>query len=196
MKKQAVLLLLTLVFAAAMAQTEKGHYLVGGAADISSARQGKNSSFNLSMSPTFGVFVVKGLAIGGRYSFGVSNNRTYDYKQLKYVSATTFSSGIGPVIKYYPGKKQLKGLVTLNGSYTTSTTLRDKKVTGTNGFIVGGSAGIAYFINQHVSIESAFYTNVSGAVDQLPVTRIGFQVGFFVFLDKKKKEAALEGVTP
>ncbi|MFN8286996.1 MAG: hypothetical protein U0V74_09605 [Chitinophagales bacterium] len=196
MKKGAALFYLILFSVFAFGQTERGRFILGGSADISAARQGRNSSFNMAVAPSFGVFVVKGLVIGGRYSFGVGNTKNYDYKQSKYISTTTFTSAIGPLIKYYPGKKQLKGLITLNGAYTTSTTLREKSVSGTNGFIAGGSAGIAYFINNNLSIESAFYTTISGAVKQLPVTRIGFQVGFFVFIDKKKKEAALEGGNP
>ena len=59
----------------ALAQTEKNRYLVGGSSDISEMVQGTSSSFNLSLSPSFGVFVVKNFAIGGLLSFGISNVR-------------------------------------------------------------------------------------------------------------------------
>lgn len=180
----------------ATAQTERGRFLIGGSADISSARQGKNSNFNLGLSPSFGVFVVKGFAIGGRYSFAVSSNRNFDNKQLKYITTTTFTSGIGPQFKYYPGKKQLKGLISFTPLYTTSTTLREKNVSGTNGFNISGNAGIAYFLNNNISLEAGIYAAVAGAVKQLPVTRIGFQLGFFAFIDKKKKEDTLQGGQP
>lgn len=188
MKKLVSIAVLWILVTAVFGQAQKGQFMLGGSADISASRTGKNSSFNLSLSPTFGAFVVKGLAIGGRYSFSIGNTKNYDNNKKEYVSTTTFSSGIGPVFKYYIGNKPLKGLVSLNANYLTVTTLRKSSVSGTNGFSVGGSAGIAYFLNPHLALESAFYTTVNGYKGSLPTTRIGFQVGFFVFVDKKKKE--------
>ena len=101
------------VFTGSFAQTEKGKYLVGGSADISMSFQGKNNNFNLSLSPQFGAFVVRGLVIGGRYSFIISGSKTFDNNKKEYVSTTTFSSGIGPLVRYYIGKKQLKGIKNL-----------------------------------------------------------------------------------
>lgn len=188
MKKLVSILAFGVITVTLHAQALKGQFLLGGSADISAARTGKNSSFNLSLSPTFAAFVVNGFAVGGRYSFSVGNTKNYDNNKKEYVATTTFSSGVGPVLRYYIGKKQLKGLVGLNASYLTVTTLRKSNVSGTNGFNVNGSAGIAYFLNPHLSLESAFYATVSGYKGSLPTTRIGFQVGFFVFVDKKKKE--------
>src|ERR1041385_2111247 len=121
MKRSAAFILLGVLYAGIIhAQVERGRYLIGGSADISSSYQGKNSGFNLSLSPSFGVFVVKGFAIGARYSFGLSSSRTYDNTKKEYVSTTTFSSGIGPLVRYYFGKKPLKGIVSANVNYLTS----------------------------------------------------------------------------
>lgn len=188
MKKFVGIAVLCVLALGVFAQAQKGQFMLGGSADISASRTGKNSTFNLSLSPTFAAFVVKGFAVGGRYSFTVGNTKNYDNNKKEYVATTTFSSGIGPVFKYYIGNKPLKGLVSLNASYLTVTTLRKSSVSGTNGFNVGGSAGMAYFFNPHIALESAFYAAVSGYKGSLPTTRIGFQVGFFVFVDKKKKE--------
>jgi hypothetical protein len=180
--------ILFLASAGANAQVEKGRFLVGGSADISSAYQGKNSSFNLSLAPSFGVFVVKGFAIGGRYSFGISSSKTYDKVKDEYNTVTTFTSGVGPLVRYYIGKKPLKGLISANVNYLTSTTLRKTSVSGTNGFSATGLVGFGYFFNPHLSLDCGLYVSGQGFEKQLPVTRIGFSVGLFAFLDKKKKE--------
>jgi hypothetical protein len=177
------------------AQVEKGRYFVGGSVDISAAYTGKNSSFNMSLTPQFAAFVVKGLAIGGRYSFGISSARNFDNAKQEYVSVTTFSSGIGPLIKYYPGKKPLKGLISVNANYLTSTTLRKNNVSGTAGFNFTGLVGIAYFLNNHLGIESGIYYTATSFAKQLTTTRIGFSVGIFAFLNNKKPEKPLSGGT-
>lgn len=170
------------------AQVERGRYLVGGNVDISGSYQGKNSGFNMSLTPSFGVFVVKGFAVGGRYSFGISSARTFDKTKDEFVSVTTFSSGVGPLLRYYIGKKQLKGLISANVNYLTSSTLRKNNVSGTNGFSATGLVGMAHFFNPHLSLECGLYVSGVSFVKQLPTTRIGFSVGLFAFLDKKKKQ--------
>jgi len=170
-------------------QTEKGGYLVGGVVDVSSTKQaGSTANFNMSIAPAFGVFVVKNFAIGGRYAFGVTGTKSYNKSKAKYIATTTFTSSIGPALRYYIGKKPLKGLVSANVNYLTATVLHDKSVSGYNGFSAGGFLGMAYFFNPHVSIEAGGYITVAGYTSEYPTTRFGFSVGFFTFLDKKKKE--------
>ena len=190
--KKLLLIFLVFVSAFSFAQTERGKYLVGGSADLSVSYQGKNSGFNMSLSPQFGAFVIRGLAIGGRYSFAISSSKTFDFNKKEYSTTTTFTSGIGPLIRYYIGKKTLKGLISANANYLTSTTLRKTSVSGTSGFNATGFAGIAYFLNPLLSIESGLYLTVTGYEKQLPTSRVGFSVGFFVFLDNKKKESSLK----
>lgn len=186
--KRAIFFSLLFVSVAVCGQVEKGMTAVGGAADMSLSFQADVRNFNLIISPTLAAFVVKGLAIGGRYSFGVTSRRAFDVSNNEYRSATTFVTGIGPVAKYYIGKKPLKGLVSANGSYMVSTRLTKGNVDNKNGFSAGGAIGMAYFFNPHVGLETAFYVQASGYEGDYPVTRGGISVGFFTFLDKKKKE--------
>lgn len=189
--KKLLIIFLTFLSVATFAQTEKGKYLVGGSADMSMSFQGKNNSFNMSISPQFSAFVIRGLAIGARYSFGISASKTYSNSKHEYVSTTTFSSGIGPLIRGYVGKKQLKGVFSAGANYLTSTTLTKNNVSGTSGYNVTGFVGAAYFFNTLLSLEFGLYLTNTGYQKQLPSTRGGFSVGFFVFLDNKKKESAL-----
>jgi hypothetical protein len=188
MKNTLTITLIVFLSIAAQAQVERGRYLLGGNVDISSAYQGRNSGFNMSLTPSFGAFVVKGFAIGVRYSFGISSSKTWSDSRAEYVSVTSFTSGIGPLFRYYIGKKPLKGLISANVNYLTSVTLRKNNVSGTNGFSATGLVGMGYFFNPHLSLDCGLYVSGVSFVKQLPVTRIGFSIGLFAFLDKKKKE--------
>lgn len=186
--RYAYILLLSLLISVCHAQTEKGRYIVGGNVDISGSIQGDVTRFNMAIAPSFGVFVVKGFAIGGRYSFGVSSVRQFDVDENEYRSTVTFSTAIGPLVKGYFGPKRLKGFATANIQYLTSTTMRKSRISGTQGFSTMGTVGIAHFFNKNVVLESGLYVSLQSVVKQLPITRIGFSVGLFVILDKKKKE--------
>ena len=180
--------ILLLTATACFAQVERGRYTVGGNVDISMSLQGDVRRFNMSINPAFGVFVVKGFAVGGRYQFGVGSVREFNTRDNEYQSVVTFSTAIGPQLKYYYGKKSLKGLVSANVLYLTSTTLRKSRVNGTQGMSANGLLGIAHFFNNNVALESGLYVTLQAVDKQLPITRFGFSMGLFVFLDKKKKE--------
>lgn len=169
-------------------QVEKGRYLIGGSVDISHLTQGETRNFNMALSPQFGVFVVKGFAIGGRYLFGVASRRVFNEKKQQYMPLTVFTTAVGPELSYYPGKKALKGAISAYGNYTVYTRLYNGDVNNKNGFAVGGFLGMAYFFNEHVMLRSGMYVNASGYEGDFPATRIGFSVGLAAVLDKKSKE--------
>ncbi len=171
-----------------VAQTEKGKYVVGGAADISVMNHSGITNFSMDISPSFGIFVVNNFTVGARYSFGIRTNKSFDKSKDEYVTTTTFTTAIGPKLSYYIGKKQLKGLVSANAGYTVYTQMRKGNLVNKNGFMAGGFLGMAYFFNPHVALETGVYTNASGYKGDFPTLRIGFSVGFSVLLDKKKKE--------
>lgn len=173
----------------AFGQTEQGRKLIGGVADLASSYQGDVRSFSMSVTPLFGIFVVKNFVVAARYSFVVNSVRRFNEDKQKYQTTMTYNTGIGPLLKYYFGKKQLKGLATANASYLVSTRLGSGAVTNRNGAAVGASLGFAYFINKNISIESAFSYNLTMFEKTLPLSRFGFAVGFSFFLDKKKAES-------
>ena len=177
------------------AQTEKGMLVIGGSANISESIQGTSNTFNLALQPTFGAFVIKNFAVSGSYSFSVGSSRTYNAKTGIYTTTTTFNTSVGPLLKYYIGKKTMKPFVSANAGYSVFTQIRSNTSPGNtaslanyDGFSVGGSAGLAYFLNPHLSLESALYITSSGYKTQLPTTRFGFSLGLYAFLDKKKPE--------
>ena len=172
----------------AQAQTEKGKILLGGTADISLSFQGDVRNFNMAFSPSLAVFAVTNFAIGGRYSFGVGSRRAFNVSKNEYRSTTGFTPAVGPILKYYIGKKPFKGVVSTNASYLVFTQLTKGNVDSKEGFTFGGSLGMAYFFNPHVGLETAFYVNTTGYKGDFPITRGGISVGIFTIIDKKKKD--------
>jgi hypothetical protein len=61
-------------------------------------------------------------------------------------------------------------------------------VVGANGFSAMGLVGMGYFFNPHISLDCGLYVSGVGFEKQLPLTRIGFSIGLFAFLDTKKKD--------
>jgi hypothetical protein len=171
------------------AQTEKGNYLLGGSADASLSFNSTTRNFNVSLQPTFAAFVVKNFAIGGMYSIGIGGSNTVNSSNV-HKETNSFNTSLGPYLKYYIGKKGLKAAISAYGAYALTTGVRTETNTGPSqalgGFIVGGTVGLAYFINEHLALEPALYINTSGYQTQLPTTRFGFSVGFYAYLEKKK----------
>jgi len=187
--------LMALIWAGPLhAQTDKGNLIIGGSANISESIQNTTSNFNFSLAPSFGAFVINGLGIGGTYSFSAGSSRVLNSNE-SHTTTTTFNTLAGPFVKYYFGKKLMKPFVSGNGGYTvhtvlksTSTSTTGASVTNYDGFAMGASAGLAYFLNPHLSLESALYINTSGYQTQIPTTQFGFSLGLYAFLDKKKQE--------
>ncbi len=172
----------------ALAQTDKGKFAVGGNVDISDEIQGKYTNFNLSLAPSIGLFLVKNLIVGGTYSFTVGSSNNYNSSNNTTSQLTTFTSEIGPLLKYYIGKKALKGVVSAHADYLVFTAIGGGSLSNYNGFAAGGQLGMAYFFNPYISLEMGYYLNVAGFEKQLPITRTGLSLGVYTFLDKKKKE--------
>lgn len=187
-KRLSTTLLLLALVQFTFAQALKGQLQVGGSGDLSMTYNGTTSTFNLSIAPSLGIFVVNGFAVGGRYSIGINNVRSFDTKNNVYTSTITFTTLIGPALKYYIGKKQLKGLLSASGAYTVTTSIHKTDVGNRNGFSVMGLGGLAYFLNPHLSVETGFYVSATGGEKILPTSRFGISVGLFAFLDKKKQE--------
>ena len=167
------------------AQTEAGHITVGSS--ISSLSFSKNGTA-FGIAPSLGFFVVNGFAIGltpsigGSYVKSSSGNTTF--------KSTTTLYGVGPFVKFYIGKTQVRPF--LYGSFNfshaetkyTSTvgnvSTETKSTTESKYFSIGG--GVARFINNHVSVEAGgnylIYPNIENA------NTFQISLGFHIFLGK------------
>jgi hypothetical protein len=175
------------------AQTEKGKMVIGGNVDISESIQSSTATFNFSLAPSFGAFVINNFAIGGTYSFTAGSSDVLNSNDTR-TTTTTLTTLVGPFLKYYIGKKAMKPFISANGGYSVYTRIKStsgsssSSLTNYDGFSTGGSVGLAYFLNQHISIESSLYLQASGYQTQIPSQRFGFSLGIYAFLDKKKAE--------
>ena len=186
--KILVSLLLLLSFSIAKAQLEKGNISTGAGIDVAStfvaATKYNNSYFRLSISPGLTYFVINNLAIGGNVNF------TMDVRRREKITA--FLSVVGPVVRYYFGKKKVinkKGFAQVTGGYATSTFLNDGKTSGRDGWFVGGMVGFAYFINKNIAMETSLGYNYNKQKDWV-THNIPFKVGFNIFILPKKKDIA------
>lgn len=177
------------------AQTQKGMYIIGGSTNISESIQSTTNAFSFSLAPSFGAFVVNNFGIGGSYSLSVGSSRSLNTSNDITSTTTTLTTLVGTFMKYYIGKKTMKPFISANGGYSVYTQIRSNNAPGStagltnyDGFSMGASAGIAYFFNPHISLESALYITTSGYQTQFPTTRFGFSLGLYAFLDKKKAE--------
>ncbi|MDB5284183.1 MAG: hypothetical protein JWO06_3258 [Bacteroidota bacterium] len=178
------------------AQTEKGNYLIGGSGDASLAFNYTTRSFNVAVQPTLAIFAIQNFAIGANFSFGVSGSHTINATTNVAKETNSFNTSLGPLLKYYIGKKGLKAVISANTAYLITTGIRTETNTGPSqaleGFVVGGSVGLAYFISPHMSLEPALYITATGYQTQYPTTRIGVSLAFYGFLDKKNMSPALK----
>ena len=121
------------------AQTDKGHYLIGG--DLPFSAQLNNVS-SVSLSPQFAYFIVDKFALGGLIYLSTRGGYT--------------SYALGPLARYYfeTGNAKLKpfgqlflGLGGNSNNYNSSSS------SGLTGNI---AAGLAIFLNEHVALEPNF----------------------------------------
>ncbi len=152
MKKLFFVLMSCALIAKADAQTEKGNYLIGGAASYTAAK-GANS-FNLT--GNLGVFVVNNVAVGGEVSM--------------YASKGASSWALGPLVKaYFLGDERGKFFGQLGVNVSGG---KDTKTAG--GFGLG--LGYAVFLNQHLALEFGANYKKIGSKNNLFVLGAGFQI--------------------
>jgi hypothetical protein len=167
------------------AQCEKGNISTGASIDIAStfveATKYNNSYFHLSISPGLTYFVINHLAVGGHLNFTMNVQRREE--------RTSFLSEVGPVVRYYFGKKKVwnkKGFAQLSGGYANSVFLKKGQTSGREGWYVGAMLGFAYFINKNISLETSLGYHFNKQRDW-EVTHIPFRVGFNIFILPKKQ---------
>ncbi len=168
MKK--LLLFVTIAFLSytVNAQTEKGKWIISGSTSISYATTNLTLEFEgeeisddtkgsiFSLTPSVGYFVINNLAVGLDLSFASTNNDngTTD------VTTSSFSSILGGTYYFEAGDK-FKPFVGLGAGLIT-TSSGDDDALKSNGLALRGRGGLAYFVNQSLSIDfSVLYLNTN-----------------------------------
>ncbi|MVM29939.1 outer membrane beta-barrel protein [Spirosoma sp. HMF4905] len=157
MKNTIYIVLLLLIHFSVKAQTEKGRWNAG--VSIGSFSYQKNDfgkSFSASISPSAGYFVAKNwlLGIGIPFSY-VSGNYTGFVNSQKNQSTTI---GVSPFARYYIGPSKLKPYLDIAYTFSHSNYHTDNSIdeinSKSNSTTLTPSLGLAYFLNQNISLNA------------------------------------------
>ena len=180
MKKQLIIMaILCAIALTSNAQTEKGQNLIGGAIGFSSNKEtqpantngSNNRTTSFSISPRYGHFFAKNLAIGIVAGY-INNKTTYDYTQttantvLSQDYIKTHEFNVGPYLRYYVDivdKFKFYGQFNAsigfgkgNNTYSPINVQLSTIDTKLNSYNVGITPGFAFFPAKRWAIEFSF----------------------------------------
>ena len=182
------LTLLVIGFSTAMAQTERGHRLMGVNVGNITIPTSSGGGTIISLQPAYGWFVSDGLAIGaGIPFFNVSQN-----------GSRATQIGVAPFLRYYLGSSQVKPFLGASiGVVSTSVSTTGSNSTSSTDALYSFTGGIAFFINQSVSFDlgltytggdtGAFNTVFTGGANALTPNvpkALNLSLGFQVYFGK------------
>jgi len=176
------------------AQTQKGHYLIGGnIGNIGTTLQKGGSDFGIQVTPKVAWFIDDNLAVGGQVALGYQTKRN---------AGNTFSYNVGPLARYYFGDAEMDKVninapkpVRFFAEANAGISGENYKAKGadaisTNGFNVGVGPGVAFFLNENIALEAlAKYDLTLGFGSTPAINRINIGVGFQIYLPGSKLKA-------
>ncbi|MBK7884752.1 MAG: porin family protein [Chitinophagaceae bacterium] len=175
--------------AATFAQTQKGYYIIGGQlSNMNLDLQKNGTAFSLNVTPRVAWFIQDNFAVGGEVLIGLNT--------LK--GSTQFNYGIGPIARYYVAEKGMQLMKKTNffvdaniGVYGQNSKSDGNSSVSTNGLGVGIGPGLAYFINQNISIEGLLkFRHTSNFGNSINVNKnssaINLAIGFQIHLPGSK----------
>lgn len=138
------------------AQTEKGRWMVGG----SGTGYFDNSDTDLKqtlllLTPSAGHFVARNVALGASLPLFYSRTKTSGSFGTSHVTAV----GLSPFARFYVGQSQVKPFLQgqigyMRASYKSSGGFGGGNDGVSDGqFVYGGAAGMAFFLNEHSSLD-------------------------------------------
>ncbi|MFN8278347.1 MAG: outer membrane beta-barrel protein [Chitinophagales bacterium] len=174
------------------AQTEKGKMLGGGSVSISYFKQDTIHSFDFSVSPTLGFFVVKNFMIGTSLGLAFTSDNRGKKGTSRLVTTTSFT----PALRYYFLKEKLRPFLYATFGYYSSTVLNQGNTSATEGLAGSGGAGIDYFINRNFALEFAGGYNGRRDTGKSLQSRFGVSLGTLLFFDPKIKSVSRKILEP
>jgi outer membrane protein W len=164
------------------AQTDQGRFTVGSSfANLSFSK----GSVSVSLYPSVGYFVVDNLAVGLSLTAAYgSNDFTFNAASTNLKSTIL---GVGPYVNYYFGEGKLKPVIGASFSYLHQSNdtidingnIGKSKENYTNASLGGG---IAYFINDNVSVNGIVNYNRDLRADVANPGSVNVNFGFQIFL--------------
>lgn len=159
------------------AQLQRGSVLIGG--NIAGFDLGLNhgSTFNMTVTPKVAWFVADNTALGGYADLNLATAKG---------AGTSFNWGLGALGRYYfPSAtvdvaRSTRFLLEANAGFQGVNTAGGSS---TNGLGLGIGPGLAYFLNQNISLESLLkYNGVVGFGSSASSSRLQLNVGVQIYL--------------
>jgi len=154
MKRVLMLAALAVLATSAFTQTNRGRFLISGSTDLSifsshvtykydDETLDSYHSSNFSFSPSVGYFVINNLVIMGSltYNSGTIEDFSYNYFMM------------GPVVRYYFGKKNVKPFVNSGVMLGFKKQNNGDNVSKSTAVHYNLGGGIAFFINDFVAFD-------------------------------------------
>ncbi|MFK7771375.1 MAG: outer membrane beta-barrel protein [Saprospiraceae bacterium] len=175
MKKQITLIILFFTTIFAFGQTDEGNKLVGGTVSFGTQFvQNNDNLLFLNFNPNYGKFVNDHFAVGAGVNLffqKLSNNNTT-------------SLSILPFGRYYVGNSDvLQFYVEVQGGFIYQRNSNSGGTTNNNGFQVNAGPGVAFFLNENVSLDLLVNYNYSRFDEFIVNKRLAFNLGFQIYLD-------------
>ncbi len=166
------------------AQTEMHNMSMGGNININYARQDSTFTFTMGINPQVGYFVYHNLLLGAQFGIGITSDNKGKGRVGRFYLNTLFT----PYARYFIGKKNLRGLVEIKGGVIGSTSIIKASVGNADGWVVTPSAGIAYFFNKNLAMETTLYYSAVKVSRQNLTQNFGVALGLNYYFNPKKKE--------
>ena len=161
------------------AQTEQGRFLVGGSVGGSYNSFSNTSNLSFGIGPYVGFFVMDDLAIGSGLYANFNRSRNPQIAD----GIISYSFGISPFARFYfHDFENAKTFAELGAGYSASVArINGDPVSNTN-FSANLAVGIAFFLNEHVAVETALRYNASNLFNNLIISNLSLGAGFRIYL--------------
>ena len=191
MKIHILIAIASVMMTTGYAQTQKGNVLIG--ADLSNIDvnfQKDNTQFSFNISPKAAWFIQDNTAVGAEVLFGLDTQE----------GSTSINYGVGLIGRKYKGAaatnlaRTTKWFLEVNaGIYGTNLTGDNVTKTSTNGIGLGAGPGIAYFLNDNISLETLLKYNLTiGFGTSATNHNLNLGLGFQIYLPGKKVQQLAE----
>jgi outer membrane protein W len=160
----------TTALAAQEHATDRGSFIVGGSAGLTSQKNGDHRYTHMHLRPSVQYFVQPGLALGG----------TLNLWQSRIEGRTMTAYGAGPQASYYFGGAEQALRPYVSGQTTYSAVRGEDPGVLTT----GANLGVVYLFTRNIGLDaSLFYSRMSstGSVSSASMDSMGLAVGFSAF---------------
>lgn len=170
--KKVFLLAITLAFTNVIfAQTEKGKFVLSGATGLQfisskidykydGKLQGDDTQSSFSIMPSIGYFVIDNLAVGLSANF---SSTTEKYEGGKHTVSSTML--LPTAIYYFPVAGQIKPLLQVGAGLMYTREKGSFNVDKMSGLALNFGGGVAYFINDYLSLNLGLSYNMANLKD-------------------------------